>query len=296
MAEKRLIKTNSFRAWILASRPKTLAGAMVPVAIGIAMAAKDTHFYIDIIPAVLCLLFALVMQVDANFVNDYFDWRHGNDDETSRLGPLRACSMGWITPGAMLVALFVTTFIACAVGFPLVFYGGIEMILVGVVCVVFCVLYTTVFSYIGLGDLLVLLFFGIVPVCITYYIQTGCVSLSILSISIACGLAVDNLLILNNYRDIDNDRHSGKRTLIVLIGRKWGLRLYLLLGVVAALTIAIYGGFTAKSALMLVYFAFHLQAYRQMKLLMGKELNRVLGMTARNILVFGITSVLLILL
>ncbi len=296
MAEKRLIKTNSFRAWILASRPKTLAGALVPVAIGIALAAKDTYFHIDLIPAVLCLLFALVMQIDANFVNDYFDWRHGNDDEASRLGPLRACSMGWITPGAMLVALFVTTFIACAVGFPLVFYGGIEMILVGVVCVVFCVLYTTVFSYIGLGDLLVLLFFGIVPVSITYYIQTGCVPLSVLSISVACGLAVDNLLILNNYRDIDNDRRSGKRTLIVLIGRKWGLRLYLLLGVVAALTIAIYGGFTAKSALMLVYFAFHLQAYRQMKLLTGKELNCVLGMTARNILVFGITSVLLILL
>lgn len=296
MAERKLIKTNSFRAWILASRPKTLAGAMVPVAIGIALAAKDTCFHIDIIPAVLCLLFALVMQVDANFVNDYFDWRHGNDDEESRLGPLRACSMGWITPRAMLVALAVTTFIACAVGFPLVFYGGIEMILVGVACVVFCVLYTTVFSYIGLGDLLVLFFFGIIPVCITYYIQTGCIQLPILNVSIACGLAVDNLLILNNYRDIDNDRRSGKRTLIVLTGRKWGLRMYLLLGIAAALAMSIYGGFTAKSAIMLIYFAVHLQAYRQMKRLAGRELNRVLGMTARNILVFGITSVLLILL
>lgn len=268
----------------------------MPVAIGIALAAKDTCFHIDIIPAVLCLLFALTMQVDANFVNDYFDWRHGNDDEASRLGPLRACSMGWITPRAMLVALAVTTFIACAVGFPLVFYGGIEMILVGVVCVVFCVLYTTVFSYIGLGDLLVLLFFGIIPVCITYYIQTDCIQLPILNVSVACGLAVDNLLILNNYRDIDNDRRSGKRTLIVLTGRKWGLRMYLLLGIAAALAMSIYGGFTAKSAIMLIYFAVHLQAYRQMKRLTGRELNRVLGMTARNILVFGITSVLLILL
>ncbi len=296
MTKEKSVKTNSFRAWILASRPKTLAGAMVPVIMGIALAAKDADYQIDIIPAVLCLLFALMMQIDANFVNDYFDWRHGNDDETSRLGPLRACSMGWITPRAMLVALFITTFVACAVGLPLVFYGGIEMIIVGVACVVFCVLYTTVFSYIGLGDLLVLLFFGIVPVCITYYIQTGCVSLVVLNISLACGLAVDNLLILNNYRDIDNDRSSGKRTLIVLVGRKWGLRLYLLLGIVAALAMSIYGGFTAKSALVLVYLAFHLQAYRQMKLLTGRELNRVLGMTACNILIFGITSTLLIIL
>ncbi len=296
MTKEKSVKTNSFRAWILASRPKTLAGAMVPVIMGIALAAKDADFHIDIIPAVLCLLFALMMQIDANFVNDYFDWRHGNDDEASRLGPLRACSMGWITPRAMLVALFITTFVACAVGLPLVFYGGIEMIIVGVACVVFCVLYTTVFSYIGLGDLLVLLFFGIVPVCITYYIQTGCVPLVVLNVSLACGLAVDNLLILNNYRDIDNDRSSGKRTLIVLVGRKWGLRLYLLLGIVAALTMSIYGGFTAKSALVLVYLAFHLQTYRQMKLLTGRELNRVLGMTARNILIFGIISTLLIIL
>jgi 1,4-dihydroxy-2-naphthoate polyprenyltransferase len=296
MAEKDSIRTNSFRAWVLASRPKTLAGAMVPVAIGIALAVKDSGFRIDCVPALLCLLFALLMQVDANFVNDYFDWRHGNDDEASRLGPLRACSMGWITPRAMLIALFVTTGVACAVGIPLIFYGGFEMIIIGVLCVVFCVLYTTVFSYIGLGDLLVLLFFGVVPVCITYYIQIGCVPLVVLNVSLACGLAVDNLLILNNYRDIDNDRRSGKRTLIVVIGRKWGLRLYLLLGIMAALMMSFYRGFNVKAVLMLVYLVFHLQAYSQMRLLTGRDLNRVLGMTSRNILVFGVVSTLVILL
>ncbi len=296
MADNDSIKTGSFRAWVLAARPKTLTGAVVPVAMGIALAARDMSFRVDWIPAVLCVVFALVMQIDANFVNDYFDWRHGNDDAASRLGPLRACSMGWVTPRSMLLALFIATCIACAVGLPLILYGGMEMILVGVLCVVFCFLYTVKFSYIGLGDLLVLLFFGVVPVCITYYLQTGCVSLAVLSVSMACGLAVDNLLILNNYRDIDNDRSSGKRTLIVLVGRKWGLRLYLLLGIMAVLIMSIYDGFTVKSALMLVYFAFHLQAFRQMKLLTGRELNRVLGMTARNILVFGVASVLLILL
>ena len=290
------MRTNSFKAWVLAARPKTLAAAMMPVAIGIALAANDAVSGVKWIPAVLCLLFALMMQVDANFVNDYFDWKHGNDDASQRLGPLRACSMGWVTPKAMLVALLCTTAVACATGFPLVFYGGMEMILIGVMCVVFCVLYTTVFSYIGLGDLLVLLFFGIVPVCITYYIQTGCVPLTVVNVSVTCGLAVDNLLILNNYRDIDNDRSNGKRTLIVMTGRTWGRRLYFLLGVVAALLMAIYDGFSLKSVLLFVYLIPHFCACRQMKLLTGRELNRVLGTTSRNILIFGVVAVALILL
>ena len=221
------VRVNSLKAWILAARPKTLTGAAVPVMIGIACAVAMYGWCgIRVVPAVLCMLFALIMQVDANFVNDYFDFMKGTDDE-QRLGPKRACAQGWITASAMRSGLFVTTLLACIVGLPLVYYGGWEMIMVGLACVVFCFLYTISFSYIGLGDLLVLVFFGIVPVCMTYWLTappTALMSIpfAVVLMSIACGLIIDTLLVVNNYRDIDNDRRAGKLTLIVRIGERGG--------------------------------------------------------------------------
>ena len=155
MNEKQ-IDTNSTKAWMLASRPKTLTGAAVPVMIGLAFAARDLGLDdFGWMPALLGVWFAFIMQIDANFINDYFDFVRGNDDET-RLGPRRACAQGWITPKAMRRAIIITTVIACCIGLPLVIYGGLEMILVGAFCVVFCFLYTTLLSYLGLGDVLVL--------------------------------------------------------------------------------------------------------------------------------------------
>lgn len=290
------IKTNSFKAWLLAARPKTLTGAAVPVMIGLAAAWKDLDGNtFDFIPAVLCMLFAFLMQIEANFVNDYFDWKKGNDDEDSRLGPLRACSQGWVTPRAMVIAMIATMAVACLVGLPLVLYGGWEMILVGISCVVFCVLYTTLFSYHGLGDVLVLVFFGIVPVCLTYYLQTGTFTSSVVILSVACGLAVDNLLIVNNYRDIDNDRRDGKITLIVRIGREKGAMLYLLLGAVATFTAMAVCHFSLVTIIMVLYLFLHRKAFLTLRTLQGRELNRVLGDTARNIFIYGIlTSLILI--
>ena len=173
--DEKNVKQDSARAWLLAARPKTLTGAMVPVMIGLALAYNDAQEYMGDVfswtAAGLCLLFAILMQVDANFVNDLFDYARGNDDTATRLGPLRACTQGWVTVDAMKQAIALTTCVACAAGLPLVWYGGMEMIAIGLLCVVFCFLYTTHLSYIGMGDVLVLVFFGIVPVCITYYIQ-----------------------------------------------------------------------------------------------------------------------------
>ena len=234
------VRVNSLKAWILAARPKTLTGAAVPVMIGIACAVAMYGWCgIRVVPAVLCMLFALIMQVDANFINDYFDFMKGTDDE-QRLGPKRACAQGWITASAMRSGLFVTTLLACIVGLPLVYYGGWEMIMVGLACVVFCFLYTISFSYIGLGDLLVLVFFGIVPVCMTYWLTAPPTALTsipfaVVLMSIACGLIIDTLLVVNNYRDIENDRRAGKLTLIVRIGERGGLVLYLMLGLVGTI-------------------------------------------------------------
>ena len=125
------VKVNSLNAWILAARPKTLTGASVPIMIGIAFAFIDIGWErFQIIPAVLCVFFAFIMQIDANFVNDYFDCLKGNDDSETRLGPKRACSEGWITLRAMRRGLFLTTILACIVGLPLIYYGGWRMIVV----------------------------------------------------------------------------------------------------------------------------------------------------------------------
>lgn len=302
-----MVKTNSVKAWLLATRPKTLSAAAVPVMIGTAFAWRNTSEQFNWIPAILCLLFAWIMQIDSNLVNDYFDFKKGNDDET-RLGPKRACSEGWITSDAMVWGILITTLLGCMTGVPLILYGGLEMVMVGIACVVFCFLYTTLFSYHGLGDILVLLFFGIIPVCCTYYvcmplhqqIPTG----EVIASSIACGLAIDALLIVNNYRDIDNDRSNGKITLAVRLGASKTRRLYESIGYIAAGIMIILVFFdlyqTDKCiptyAIYLIYIILHRQSYQEMKRInKGAKLNQVLGLTVRNILVFGILSVAAIL-
>ncbi len=284
------IRQNSFRAWVLAARPKTLTGALTPVILGLALAAADRHNRIIILPAVLCVLFALVMQIDANLVNDYFDWRRGNDNPATRLGPPRACTMGWVTPPSMRRAILFTTILACAAGLPLVCYGGWQMLIAGIACVVFCFLYTTVFARLGLGDMLVVVFFGIVPVGLTYYLQTGCFTWPVLILSIACGCVIDNLLIVNNFRDIDNDRADGKTTLLVLLGRKASLSLYFFLGCAATFVVLILARFELRSAPMLIYLFVHCHAFRRMRRLSGKDLNKSLAETARNNLIFGLAA------
>ena len=135
------IRQNSLKAWILAARPKTLTGALVPVMIALAWAWIDATMYetgtFNWTAAALCAAFAMVMQIDANFVNDFFDYARGNDDTATRLGPLRACTQGWVSLNAMKQALALTTCLACVIGLPLIFFGGLEMIAIGLLCVVF---------------------------------------------------------------------------------------------------------------------------------------------------------------
>ncbi|MBR5440421.1 MAG: 1,4-dihydroxy-2-naphthoate octaprenyltransferase [Prevotella sp.] len=289
------ITTNSAKAWLLAARPKTLAGAAVPVMIGSALAVSDADWQVRWLPMALCFLFAFVMQIDANFINDYFDFRKGADDE-QRLGPKRACAQGWVSARAMQWAIGITTFLACIVGLPLIFFGGWEMLAVGAVCVLFCFLYTTHLSYVGMGDLLVLLFFGIVPVTMTYYLvlpsEMQTVTTECLLLSVACGLVVDTLLVVNNVRDIDNDRRTGKRTLIVAIGRRRGQVFYFLLGFTAVILgcfLSYHEHHWATWLPIIFYQPFHVISSAKMwEIGQGAALNRILGQTARNIFIYGL--------
>ena len=296
MNEENRVKTDSAKAWLLAARPKTLTGAAVPVMIGLALAWVDAAGYVEgtfnWTAAVLCLLFALIMQIDANFINDFFDFANGNDDADTRLGPRRACAQGWVKLDSMKRAIALTTCLACVVGLPLVYFGGLEMLPVGLLCVVFCFLYTTHLSYLGLGDLLVLVFFGVVPVCITYYIQLHTCTWQVLIASLACGLAIDALLIVNNYRDREQDRQAGKLTLVVRMGEENGRRLYLIVGIVAWLLgiLFLLNGHALAFVLSAFYLVLHILTYLKIKRInKGKALNHCLGETARNILVYGLT-------
>ena len=296
MSDSEKVRTDSAKAWLLAARPKTLTGAAVPVMIGVALAWRDAQDYVagtfKWTAAVLCLLFAFLMQIDANFINDFFDFANGNDDVETRLGPRRACAQGWVKLDSMKRAIALTTCLACVVGLPLVFYGGLEMILIGALCVVFCFLYTTHFSYMGLGDVLVIVFFGLVPVCITYYVQLHTCTWQVLLASLACGLVIDGLLLVNNFRDRDNDRAAGKMTLVVRIGDAASLAIYLGVGIVACLTGLVFwlNGHVLAFVLPLIYLVLHVFTYLKMKRLnKGKALNLCLGETARNIFVYGLT-------
>lgn len=289
------VKRNSLRAWVLAARPKTLTGAAVPVMIGLSLAWADARGYQGDVfswtAAVLCLLFAFIMQIDANFINDFFDYVKGTDDRETRLGPERACTQGWVTIDAMKRAIALTTCLACVVGLPLVFYGGLEMILVGAVCVLFCFLYTTHLSYIGMGDVLVLLFFGLVPVSITYYVQLHTFTAEVLIASLACGIVIDALLLVNNFRDRDTDLVAGKQTLVVKIGAEATLKLYLGVGIVACLMGLVFwaNGHVLAFVLPFIYLALHFYTYLSMKKTWkGRALNRCLGETARNIFIYGL--------
>ena len=293
--EERKIKTDSVQAWLLAARPKTLSGAAVPVMIGVALAWVDAFQYEDGVfswtAALLCLLFSFAMQIDANFINDFFDFAKGTDDVETRLGPRRACAQGWVKLDSMKKAIAFTTCLACVIGLPLAYYGGLEMILVGIFCVIFAFLYTTFFSYLGLGDLLVLVFFGIVPVCCSYYVQLHVVTAEVFLASIACGLVIDALLIVNNFRDRDNDRLAGKNTIIVRLGPKAGLQLYVGVGVAAIILGGTFwmNGHILASLLPLLYLVLHLFTYLKMKrIYQGKALNLILGETARNIFIYGV--------
>ena len=289
------MKKNSLKAWVLAARPKTLTGAAVPVMIGLSLAWKDAAAYIghpfSWTAAVLCLLFAFIMQIDANFINDFVDYAKGTDDRETRLGPERACTQGWVSIEAMKHAIAITTTLACLVGLPLVLYGGLEMILIGMLCVVFCFLYTTHLSYIGMGDVLVLVFFGIVPVSMTYYVQLHTTSVEVLTASLACGIVIDALLLVNNFRDRDTDKKAGKNTLVVRIGEKATLELYVGVGIVSCLMGLVFGinGHWWATVLPLIYLALHVFTFLKMKSIWeGRELNKCLGETARNIFMYGL--------
>lgn len=284
--------------WILAARPKTLTGAMIPVILGSALAYHDG--VLNWLLVVCCALFAGFMQIAANMINDLYDYQKGSDRE-DRLGPERACAQGWITPKAMRRGIAVVLCLASMAGLAALWlcwkdlpYHGIELLVTGVLCIIFAFLYTYGLSYMGMGDLLVLLFFGLIPVCGTYYIQAHQITTPAILLGFIAGISIDALLVINNYRDREQDLISGKRTIIVWGGERFGRYLYLLIGLVSA-TMCIFFGYLLDGCLLYfqiaayVYLVLHISSWMQMnRIRSGKALNKILGLTSRNMFLFAL--------
>lgn len=277
-------------AWVEAARPKTLPASVSPVLLGNALAYYDGSF--DVLPAILCLLVALFAQIASNFANDYFDFKKGADRE-DRLGPERAVAQGWISPKAMLAGTFVMLGLACLFGLMLIFFADWRLLLVGVAIAVCVLAYSAgpfPLAYNGLGDVCVLLFYGIIPVCFTYYIQTLSFSLLSFLLSVALGLLSVNILVVNNYRDYEQDKAARKRTTIVLFGRRFGRVFYILNECMAFILILPLLLDAPWWALFLfgILFALCFYTTRELFALEGKALNRTLGHTARNVFFFAL--------
>ena len=191
--------------------------------------------------------------------------------------------------------------LSCLAGLAVLFtvwgqlpHGGWELVVLGVVCILFAFLYTTLLSYRGWGDVLVLVFFGFVPVCGTYYVQAYTLNMDVVVLSLVSGLAIDTLLMVNNYRDREQDAVSGKCTLVVRYGKKFGENMYLALGI-AAVLLCFWFVYTGKLTSLefiwapCVYLYMHALTWRKMiQIGSGKKLNSILGETSRNMLFLGL--------
>jgi 1,4-dihydroxy-2-naphthoate octaprenyltransferase len=208
-----------WKIWFSALRPRTLPAAVAPVLVGSGLAWKDGHF--DGRAAGLCLGFALLVQIGTNFANDYYDFIRGADT-AARVGPRRAVAAGLIAPAVMHRAMWTVMAAAFFCGLSLIAWGGPWLLAVGITSILGGLAYTGgpwPLGYHGLGDVFVFIFFGLVAVGTTYYVQAAALNSEVLLAAIPIGLLTVNILVVNNYRDVVTDAAAGKRTLVVRFGR-----------------------------------------------------------------------------
>lgn len=270
----------------------SLSGAVM----GIALAWWNGRF--QWIPAVLCLVFALLAQVASNFANEYYDYLRGADKK-GRVGPRRGVTEGDIRPRTLLIVTFATLAAAGVVGCCLIPYGGWWLLPAGIFIALGALAYSTgpyPLSYHGLGELAVFLFFGVIPVTLTYYVQALRFEPLVILASMSIGLLGVNVLLVNNYRDMDDDLEAGKRTSVVIFGRKPAAAAYLINGYVAMCLLTplwLMSAFLGNPpvwalAAPAVYLVLHTITWHRLTTRDGAALNPLLGATARNMLIFTI--------
>ena len=282
---------NKFKCWLIAARLKTLPAAIVPVIVGSAVAANDNKFIL--LYALIALFCSLLIQIGTNFSNDYYDFVKGADNE-KRKGPLRVMVNGLISVKEMKIGIALVFITAFTAGLFLVYTGGLVVLAIGVASILAGLAYTAgpfPLAYNGLGDVFVFMFFGIVGTMGTYFVQAHEFTLLPFLSSIPVGALITNILVVNNYRDIEEDRAAGKFTLSVILGKTFTKFQYILLLLVSfVIPFVLYFNFNFKLWIFLPYLTLPM-AITLIKMLYnfnGKELNKMLELTAQFSAIFGL--------
>lgn len=287
MAEK---KYSTFEIWFLASRPKTLFAAFVPVIVGASLAYAEGK--LNFTASVVALLCSILFQVGANFTNDLYDFLKGADTE-KRIGPLRVLNAGLVTPLQMKIVIFFNFGLAFLLGLYLVYIGGNFILVIGLLSIIASLAYTAgpyPLAYHGLGEIFVFLFFGFVGTVGTFFINTKEISAIAFVAAIPVGALITNILVVNNYRDIEQDKAAGKNTLAVKFGKSFSRYEYLMLLFSSFLVpLLIFVNYDFRIWIFLPYVTFPL-AYKLILSIFqkkGSQLNATLELTAKFSALYG---------
>ncbi len=286
MSERRL------NVWILASRPKTLPVAIAPILVASAMAWEDGELHLGALIA--CTICALLITVATNFCNDYADFARGADTD-NRKGPTRVTQAGLIEPRHLKSATIIVFIMASLIGYYLIYRGGLPILIIGITSIIAGILYTAgpwPYGYKGLGDIFVLIFFGPVAVGGTYYVQTLSVPSHVIIAGLATGLLATAILVINNIRDIEEDRIANKNTLVVRFGKRFGIYQWMscvtIAGCMPLLLINLKSGHVWVALTSVIVIPALLMLFKMTKEQDASRLNPLLGQTAGLLLLHSI--------
>lgn len=296
------------KIWLEAIRLRTLPVSVSGVLIAVGLAKFNGAF--RLVPSLLCVAFAVLAQIVSNLANEYFDFKAGTDKK-GRVGPRRGVTEGDFSPATLKRAMVGTLVATCAVGLSMLavvdpgegYANWLLLVGVGVMVAVMAFAYSAgpyPLSYHALGEVAVMAFYGLVPVIFSYYVVAGDFHPYAVIAGIAIGLMGVNVLLVNNYRDVDDDREAGKRTSVVVAGRTLAAFAYLLNGLLALSVLGVlwlrlwmeWGWWTMLPPA--IYMALHLTSWLRLKQRTGAALNPILGATARNMLIFTLLLTLLL--
>lgn len=280
------------KAWLEATRPKTLPASIVPVLVGSSLAFNEGNFRLDLL--IVTLICSIFIQLITNFINEVYDFIKGADNHT-RIGPKRQVASGTISSQTMLTVSFIISIITFVLGLYLVFNSDIIILIVGIISIVFAFLYTGgpyPLAYKGLGDIFVFIFFGLIAVNGSYYVQTLEISKVSILLSLPPGLLSANILNVNNIRDIDTDHLAGKITLAYRIGKKNAILLYYISTIISYIVPFIIYYLTGNiyTLLPLLSLPLAINLLISIKNKSGKELNPVLAKTGALLFLYGVLN------
>jgi 1,4-dihydroxy-2-naphthoate octaprenyltransferase len=288
---KSIVKIDKLNSWLLASRPKTLLAAVVPVMVGSALAVSMNKFFLPY--SVVALICSILIQIGTNFTNDLYDYLKGSDT-IKRKGPRRVLASGLISVKEMKIAIILVFGSTFLLGLYLVYSVGILILWVGIFSIFAGIIYTAgpyPLAYNGLGDIFVFIFFGIIGTMGTFYLHTQEISILSFIVSIPVGALITNILVVNNYRDIDEDREANKKTLAVILGKTFSRWQFILLITISYLTsIALHFQFHFSFWILLPLTTIPLTfiLIKMLNTFKGEELNKTLELSAKFAGLFGL--------